>query len=133
MALDDAPAAPARTNAAAPPRWSGPDGRVAALTGVLVVLAGVAQALVLVPSAPAVGPRDVVAVCLLALVSAATEGLSVPVRVRRGAHSVSLSEIPLVLGLVATGPLALLVARLVGGGAGLLFSRRQRGVKLAFN
>jgi diguanylate cyclase (GGDEF)-like protein len=52
---------------------------------------------------------------------------------RRDAHSFSLSEIPLVLGLASALPTAFVASRLVGAGAALVLHRRQRGMKLAFN
>jgi diguanylate cyclase (GGDEF)-like protein len=53
---------------------------------------------------------------------------------RRGdAHSFSLSEVPLVVGLFFLSPTQLLVAALVGTGVALAVARRQRAKKLAFN
>ncbi|MCU1450167.1 MAG: diguanylate cyclase/phosphodiesterase [Acidimicrobiales bacterium] len=53
---------------------------------------------------------------------------------RRGdAHSFSLSEVPLVVGLFFLSPTQLLLAALVGTGLALAVARRQRGKKLAFN
>ncbi|MEJ7584627.1 MAG: diguanylate cyclase, partial [Acidimicrobiales bacterium] len=69
----------------------------------------------------------------LALCFAVTEVFVVLFRLPRGAHSVSLSEIPLVIGLAFTGPIGLVVARVLGPAVVLVIHRRQRGVKLAFN
>ncbi len=52
---------------------------------------------------------------------------------RRDAHSFSLSEIPLVLGLFFVSPRWFLLAYLVGAGAALRFHRHQSMLKLAFN
>ena len=52
---------------------------------------------------------------------------------RREAHSFSLSEIPLVLGLFFLAPAALVLAQLVGSGAALVIHRRQSPLKLVFN
>jgi diguanylate cyclase (GGDEF)-like protein len=53
---------------------------------------------------------------------------------RRGdAHSFSLSEVPLVVGLFFLSPTQLLVAALAGTGVALAVVRRQRAKKLAFN
>jgi diguanylate cyclase (GGDEF)-like protein len=52
---------------------------------------------------------------------------------RRGAHSFSLSEVPLVIGLFFAAPSDLVVAHALAGGAALLIHRRQQTVKLAFN
>src|SRR4051812_18250335 len=56
------------------------------------------------------------------------------VQVQREAKTISLSEIPLVLGLFSTGIPGLFVARVVGPALAFVFHRRQRNpVKLAFN
>jgi signal transduction histidine kinase len=57
----------------------------------------------------------------------------VHLRYRREAHSFSLSEIPLVIGLFFATPLDLMIAILVGNTLVMTLHRRQRGVKLAFN
>jgi diguanylate cyclase (GGDEF)-like protein len=64
---------------------------------------------------------------------AATEGFVIYLRVRRGAHAVSLADVPMILGLLAVNPFLVVGARLVGSSAGLFLIRRQRGTKLAFN
>jgi diguanylate cyclase (GGDEF)-like protein len=64
---------------------------------------------------------------------AVTEGFAVHVRVRRGAHAISLSEIPMVFALLTVDPVLAIAARVIGGGAGLVGLRHQRGGKLAFN
>jgi diguanylate cyclase (GGDEF)-like protein len=51
----------------------------------------------------------------------------------RDAHSVSLSEIPLVLGLLFATPTDLVLAQLVGAGIALSVHRRQPPRKLLFN
>jgi diguanylate cyclase (GGDEF)-like protein len=106
--------------------------RVAALTVGTVAIAALGQ-VALFRGHGWVLSRDLVAFCLLTPLAAATERFVIHVRVRRGAHAVSLSEIPLVIGLLVTSPLVLLVARVVGAATVLLFSRRQRGTKLALN
>jgi diguanylate cyclase (GGDEF)-like protein len=70
---------------------------------------------------------------ILLVAFALTEGFAVHVRVRRGGHAMSLSEIPMVLGLLSTDATLLLAARLIGGVLGLAVLRGQRGVKLGFN
>jgi diguanylate cyclase (GGDEF)-like protein len=53
---------------------------------------------------------------------------------RRGdAHTFSLSEVPLVVGLFFLAPAGLVTACLVGAGAALVVHRRQRPAKLCFN
>lgn len=52
---------------------------------------------------------------------------------RRDAHSFSLSEIPLVIGLIFLSPTNLVLAQLVGAGFALVVHRRQSPLKLVFN
>src|SRR5205085_2919049 len=52
---------------------------------------------------------------------------------RREAHSISFSEVPMVLGLFFTSPQMVVLAVLTGSAAALLIHRRQRPLKLAFN
>jgi diguanylate cyclase (GGDEF)-like protein len=107
---------------------------VSLLTGLMGVATIGALGVFTRPGAPSSqGSRDVWWVAGLVVVFAATEGFVVHVRVRRGGHAVSLSEIPMVLGLLSLDPVPLVLARLVGGSFGLLVLRRQRGTKLAFN
>jgi diguanylate cyclase (GGDEF)-like protein len=54
-------------------------------------------------------------------------------RFRRDAHSFSLSEVPLVLGLFFAAPWALVPAQLLGATVALTVHRRQPIIKLAFN
>ena len=49
------------------------------------------------------------------------------------AYSITLSEVPLVVGLLVWPSLAVVIARVIGGGAALLFHRRQPLEKLAYN
>jgi hypothetical protein len=79
------------------------------------------------------GGASLLWLCALVVMFALTEGFAVHVRVRRGAHAISLSEVPMVLALLAVDPVLAIVARVAGGGAGLVLLRRQRGGKLAFN
>ncbi|MGH2730731.1 MAG: ATP-binding protein [Actinomycetota bacterium] len=52
---------------------------------------------------------------------------------RRDAHSFSLSEIPLVMGLFFVSPSGLIAGQLLGAFLGLAFYRRQSALKLVFN
>jgi diguanylate cyclase (GGDEF)-like protein len=63
----------------------------------------------------------------------AAECVAVHLHFRREVHTVSLSEIPFVLGLFAVSPFALVATQVCGMGAGLVFYRRQRPVKVVFN
>ena len=69
----------------------------------------------------------------LALVFFLAEAYVVHVQFRREAHTISLSEVGLVLGLYLLSPAGLLVATLTGAAAALVLVRRQRAAKLVFN
>src|SRR5919204_6693395 len=68
-----------------------------------------------------------------ALVFFLTEAVPVHVHFRSEAHSLSLSELGVVLALYLASPGGLLLAQALGAGLALLFIRRQRPLKLAFN
>jgi diguanylate cyclase (GGDEF)-like protein len=61
------------------------------------------------------------------------EGYPVHVHFRRETHSLSMSDFALVLALFLAPPSHLLFAQLVGCAAALIFVRRQRPLKIAFN
>jgi len=52
---------------------------------------------------------------------------------RRGAHTFSLNELPLVIGMFLAAPLDVVIAQVVGSAVALAVNRRQPPVKLAFN
>jgi len=64
---------------------------------------------------------------------AAAEMVVLHIQVQREAQTVSLSEIPLVIGLFMAGPVALLVGRTLGSFAVFTLHRRQAAIKVAFN
>src|SRR6185436_7641248 len=70
---------------------------------------------------------------VLVAMFAVTEGFVVHLPVRRGGHAVGLSELPMVLAIINVDPVLAVVSRIVGGVAGLVLLRGQRGSKLAFN
>jgi len=72
-------------------------------------------------------------IVVLVLVFLAAEVFVIDVELRREVHSISLSEIPVVLGLFFVSPVGLIVARLVGSGGGLLLHSRRLSVKLWVN
>jgi diguanylate cyclase (GGDEF)-like protein len=109
-----------------------PTARVLALSAALVVVAVLVQAAWLILGPPPYGV-DVWLLVILALLFALAERFTVTFPVRRGAHVLSLSEIPLVLSLLMLPAVLLAPVRLVGALAGLILFRRQRGSKLAFN
>src|SRR5207237_6629777 len=70
---------------------------------------------------------------VLAVGYAASELTVVHIEFRRDAHSVSLNEIPLVLGLVFVSPTHMLVAQVIGAGVILVLHRRRAVLKLMVN
>ena len=69
----------------------------------------------------------------LAVVFAATEVLVFRIRVRREEQSVSISELPLVIGLFALSPWLLLLTRLLGSATAFAAFRRTTLLKTTFN
>lgn len=61
------------------------------------------------------------------------EVLVVHLDVQREAQTISLSEVPIVLGLFFSSPTELIAGQAIGAGLALLFYRRQSLVKAAFN
>lgn len=61
------------------------------------------------------------------------ESAVIHVTFRKDAHSFSLSEIVLVVGLFLSSPVSLLIAQVVGNSASLVLGRRQVLIKAAFN
>jgi signal transduction histidine kinase len=61
------------------------------------------------------------------------ESAVIHITFRKDAHSFSLSEIALVVGLFFASPAALLIAQVVGNAASLVLGRRQVPIKAAFN
>jgi diguanylate cyclase (GGDEF)-like protein len=79
------------------------------------------------------GASPVVVALVLAACFAASEAAPVHLELRRETVSFSLSLIPLVVGLYALNPWALVAARVIGSALTLVCHRRQRLVKLAVN
>ncbi|MGH2463605.1 MAG: putative bifunctional diguanylate cyclase/phosphodiesterase [Candidatus Limnocylindria bacterium] len=52
---------------------------------------------------------------------------------RRGAHTFSLNELPLVVGMFLAAPVEVVIAQVIGSAVALTFHRHQPPVKLAFN
>jgi signal transduction histidine kinase len=70
----------------------------------------------------------------LAALFALSEAFVVHLQFRRGdAHSFSLNEVTLVLGLFFTDPVGVVLAQLIGAALALTLRRRQQPIKLAFN
>jgi diguanylate cyclase (GGDEF)-like protein len=70
---------------------------------------------------------------VLAILFAAAESSVMYVQEKREAQTASLSEVPLILGLFLSGPLALLVGRIVGFGLLTVVKRGAPPLKTAFN
>ena len=128
----DRPATAAAGDAAAS-RWRTPGAQVLALTAALALFVAVAQASWVAIGPPVPRATSAVLLTVVALLFVLTEKFTVVFPVRRGAHAISLSEIPLVLALLMIHPALLVPVRLVGALVGLSVLRRQRGGKLAFN
>ncbi len=77
------------------------------------------------------GPR--VPWWLLAIGFAVAEIFVMHLRIGRHAHSFSLSELPLVIGLAVATPVEIIVAQAIGVGVALAAHRKQRSLRLAFN
>lgn len=61
------------------------------------------------------------------------EATALHIEIRRETHTLSLSGLPLLLGLLSLSPVGLVAARLVGNGAALVLVRHRYGLKLAWN
>ncbi len=70
---------------------------------------------------------------VLAIAFGLAEVFVIHLRIGRDAQSLSLSEIPLVIGLAYAAPPALVLAQVVGVGAALTLHRRQTPMRTAFN
>src|SRR4051812_18972023 len=120
----------------APRRWVLP--RPDRQSGWVLAMSAALAGLALVPGwplllAPALNSAVQLPWWLLAAGFAATEACVLHIQIKREAQTVSISELPLVLGLFFASPLDLLVGRLVGSAAILLFYRRSSPLKTAWN
>jgi diguanylate cyclase (GGDEF)-like protein len=109
-------------------------GRVATLAltaAILAVVAGLLLGPIRALPAPAGDLR--MPWPLLAVLFAAAGLTRVHIQFRREVHSVTLLELPLVLGLHLVDPLGLVAAQSAGSVAALVLGSRQTGRKLAFN
>src|SRR4051812_50131265 len=116
----------------APRRWVLP--RPDRQSGWVLAMSAALAGLALVPGwplllAPALNSAVQLPWWLLAAGFAATEACVLHIQVKREAQTVSISELPLVLGLFFASPAQLLIGRLVGSAAILLFYRRASGVE----
>lgn len=101
--------------------------------GFSAVLAGAALLLAVGGGWTDTGVRGPV-MALVAALFVVAEGAAIHIPGRRESHTISLVEMPLVLGLVFLAPLELVVARLLGSATALVLIRRQRSLlKIGFN
>ncbi|MGY1724583.1 putative bifunctional diguanylate cyclase/phosphodiesterase [Blastococcus sp. SYSU DS0533] len=122
------------TTGAGPGRARRPATRAPALVLLMTVAQLALAALVGLPFADA-APLATVSLpwWALAIGFAATEACVFHVQTKREARTVSVSELPLVLGLFFASPLQLLVGRLVGSGLVFLVHRRSSVLKTSWN
>ncbi len=123
---------PATTGRRARPSGAGGSTlRILALAAGLGLLATVNLAYV----APMASVRSSVTTPLVVMVAAwlLAESAVVHLPFRRQAHSFSMSEVPLAIGLFVLSPTELVVAQLLGSALALALVRRQSPIKLVFN
>ena len=115
-------------------RRLGPSGQTLAVLAIMTALLGITVVLGrdFLPEGPLL-PSPTLPWWVLALAFAATESSVLHIQRSRQARSVSMSELPLVLGLFFASPVALLVGRLVGAAATLVVLRRCPPLKTCFN
>jgi signal transduction histidine kinase len=99
------------------------------------VLAGASVAVLLTAARSVTAPLTGVHVewWMLAVGFAVAEVFVLHVRIARDAHSFSLSEIPLVIGLAFSTPTTIVLAQALGVGVALTLHRRQKPIRCAFN
>jgi len=112
------------------PRWSAPIG--ICLLGVGLGLLGAALLWWSAPHRHAADPQAMIALPIIVALFGAAESSQVHLEIRRETVSVSLSELPFVLGLFLLPPSWLLGARLLAAGA-VFVLRRTSPAKAAFN
>ena len=102
---------------------------------IMAVLAGIAVVCVdsLLGDDHRVLPSVVVPWYVLLVMFVAVEIVVLHVQVKREARTVSMSEIPLVLGMCFSAPLPLLGVRVMGAALVYVFYRRQTLLKISFN
>jgi diguanylate cyclase (GGDEF)-like protein len=105
--------------------------RIVAFSVALAGLAGLL--LVAVNHLPIAMPDALIAWPLLAIGFALADSFAVHVEVRDNAHSFTMNELPLMIGLFLCTPAHLIAARVVGMIIALVLVRRQRPLKALFN
>jgi diguanylate cyclase (GGDEF)-like protein len=95
--------------------------------------AAIALSVFVLSGIPALDPAWRLPWWVMAPVFWAAEAQVIHFHFRRGAHTFSLNELPLVVGFFLATPLELVIAQAIGSAAALAINRRQPPVKLAFN
>jgi GGDEF domain-containing protein len=108
-----------------------PTQRVVALTLALLTVATIGATAL--PGGGSLSPITHVTWWMLAIGFLVTEVFVVHVDVRRDTYSVSMMELPLVVGLFLAGPVAVVGGRLAGAAIALFLFRRQTPLKASFN
>ena len=103
------------------------------IVSALLALAAVLLILLALGQLPALQAPVPLQWWILALGFALAEIFIVQLHFRRDAHSFSLSELPLAIGLFFLTPVELIAAQVVGAGAALWLHRKQPALKLFFN
>ncbi|MCP3854362.1 MAG: bifunctional diguanylate cyclase/phosphodiesterase [Actinomycetia bacterium] len=100
-----------------------------------MILAGITIGVLTITAEPGLATAGSWHIPWLALVAAfaATEATALNVEIRREAHTVSLSSLPLLVGLVTSSPIELVTARLLGFAVIALFIRRSAILKTGWN
>jgi diguanylate cyclase (GGDEF)-like protein len=100
---------------------------------IALAVSGAVLGVLLVPADPPVQPPALIPWWLLAAAFYLAEAKVVHIHIGQSAHSFSMSEVPLVIGLFLVQPAGFIAARVLGSGVALVLHRKQRSVKLAFN
>jgi diguanylate cyclase (GGDEF)-like protein len=113
----------------------GGGGRILAVWMLSLCLAGLAALIGLTQfrGAGVFAPDNAIPWWSLIPIFAVVEVLVVHIDLQRETQTISLSEVPIVLGLFLVDPLHLILAQVVGSSIALVAHRRQAPIKLAFN
>ena len=114
-------------------RWRLPRTSAYVLAICVAILGVAAVAGLPFASHPAFLPHPALPWWVLAAGFAATEACVLHVQVRRETQTISLSEIPLVLGLFLASPLTIVAARVLASAVVLFGYRRSPAIKITFN
>ena len=101
------------------------------MAGAMLAVAALIHS-VLVPSEAVADAPYLIPWWALAIAFAVFEMAVVQVHLRTDAHTITLSDVPMVLGLLLASPFALIVGRLIGSAVALAY-RRRGPMKAAFN